>query len=98
MNEVSPINANLGDIVTPNFKDKSITTGNNSFTYGKKITEVGTGNDTTTHKDDETKTLNKSISLPKDYEVYAKIGTEYGLFSIIEKAIQKVIYEFNYGV
>lgn len=85
MNEVSPINATLGDIVTPNNK--------NVAEFGSTTEKTGT--DTIDYKIDETVNDIHTETSPAYFNEIMKIYEKYNIYDIIHKCYRKVIHEFN---
>ena len=85
MNENSPINATLGDIVTPNNKNKA--------TFGS--TTEKTGADTIDYTIDESIDDTHTETSPEYFKEIMKIYEKYNIYDIIHMCYRKVINEFN---
>lgn len=85
MNENSPINATLGDIVTPNNKNKA--------RFGS--TTAKTGTDTIDYTIDESIDDTHTETSPEYFKEIMKIYEKYNIYDIIHMCYRKVINEFN---
>lgn len=85
MNENSPINATLGDIVTPNNKNKA--------TFGSTTEKTGT--DTIDYTIDESIDDTHTETSPEYFKEIMKIYEKYNIYDIIHMCYRKVINEFN---
>lgn len=92
MTEDSPINATLGDIVTPNSKVNNSDNSTGNTTYGKTITHSDTGNKT--HTDGGSDSFNDTETLkdPKLFGIYIELLEKYDIYNIFLKAFERIVY------
>jgi hypothetical protein len=85
MNEISPINATLGDIVTPNNK--------NVAEFGSTTSKTGT--DTIDYQIRENVLDTHTETSPEYYKEILKIYEKYNIPTILDNCYRSIIYEFN---
>lgn len=92
MTEASPINATLGDIVTPNSKVNNNDVANGSTNYGKVITNNDTSSKSASNSGTNTHNYDDVISDPNIYAKYLEIMKEYNIYDIFLKAFERIVY------
>lgn len=92
MSENSPINADLGDIVTPDNKGVSSASSNKTDTHS--------GTDTTTIDDTSAKSGydTRNNSNPDTYKKFLEVVYEYNIYHIVYDVVKMFIYEYNMAI